>query len=295
MSAFMDAISADRSLSILVRSAMDWSPMIGWAAVDAVEEEGDGGGEVDGAAVVGRLVERERGGEDRRTPTRLPFLRLGCALGPARLAARHTSRALLRLTLASALQYLTLTCPDLAYAVQQVCLFMHDPREPRLALVKRILRYVKGTLSQGLHIGTGPVRSLTVYSDAFCDNVSVVYMIANPVHHRQTKILRSTFTSFERRYRAVTSAYYRGALGALLVYDITKRQSFDHIPRWLEELRGHADKNIVIMLVGNKSDLEEERAVSSEDAKEFAEKENLFFLETSALQATNVEKPSRPS
>ncbi|EMS58443.1 Ras-related protein Rab11D [Triticum urartu] len=92
-----------------------------------------------------------------------------------------------------------------------------------------------------------------------------------------------------RRYRAVTSAYYRGALGALLVYDITKRQSFDHIPRWLEELRGHADKNIVIMLVGNKSDLEDERAVSTEDAKEFAEKENLFFLETSALQATNVE------
>ncbi|CAN6305358.1 unnamed protein product, partial [Urochloa humidicola] len=96
-------------------------------------------------------------------------------------------------------------------------------------------------------------------------------------------------TAGQERYRAVTSAYYRGALGALLVYDITKRQSFDHIPRWLEELRGHADKNIVIMLVGNKSDLEEERAVSTEDAKEFAEKENLFFLETSALQATNVE------
>jgi Ras-related protein Rab-11A len=91
------------------------------------------------------------------------------------------------------------------------------------------------------------------------------------------------------RYRAVTSAYYRGALGALLVYDITKRQSFDHIPRWLDELRGHAYKNIVIMLVGNKSDLEEERAVSTEDAKEFADKENLFFLETSARQVTNVE------
>lgn len=87
----------------------------------------------------------------------------------------------------------------------------------------------------------------------------------------------------------MTSAYYRGALGALLVYDITRRQSFDHIPRWLDELRAHADKNIVIMLVGNKSDLEEQRAVSTEDAKEFAEKENLFFLETSALQATNVE------
>ena len=57
---------------------------------------------------------------------------------------------------ASALQYLTLTRPDLAYAVQQVCLFMHDPREPHLALIKRILRYVKGTLSSGLHLGAAP-------------------------------------------------------------------------------------------------------------------------------------------
>jgi histone deacetylase 1/2 len=163
-------------------------------------------------------------------------------------------------SLVGALQYLTLTRPDLAYAVQQVCLFMHDPREPHLALVKRILRYVKGTLSSGLHIGTGPVDSLTGYSDAdwagcpdsrrstsgfcvflsdnpiswsskrqttvsqssaeaeyravahvvaeccwirqllqelhvplssatvvYCDNVSAVYMMANPVHHRRTK------------------------------------------------------------------------------------------------------------
>jgi len=163
-------------------------------------------------------------------------------------------------SLAGALQYLTLTRPDIAYAVQQVCLFMHDPREPHLALLKRILRYVKGTLSTGLHIGTGPVDRLTAYSDAdwagcpdsrrstsgycvflgdnlvswsskrqttvsrssaeaeyravahavaescwlrqllqelhmplssatlvYCDNVSAVYMTANPVHHRRTK------------------------------------------------------------------------------------------------------------
>ncbi|GMH24696.1 hypothetical protein Nepgr_026539 [Nepenthes gracilis] len=96
-------------------------------------------------------------------------------------------------------------------------------------------------------------------------------------------------TAGQERYRAVTSAYYRGAVGALLVYDITKRQTFEHIPRWLEELRSHADKNIVIMLIGNKTDLEDQRAVSTEDAKEFAEKEGLFFLETSALEATNVE------
>ena len=87
----------------------------------------------------------------------------------------------------------------------------------------------------------------------------------------------------------MTSAYYRGAVGAMLVYDVTRRQTFDHIPRWLEELRGHADKNIVIILVGNKSDLEDQRAISTEDAKEFAETEGLFFLETSALNAVNVE------
>ncbi|TQD79463.1 hypothetical protein C1H46_034982 [Malus baccata] len=97
------------------------------------------------------------------------------------------------------------------------------------------------------------------------------------------------FLPIYSRYRAVTSAYYRGAVGAMLVYDITKRQTFDHIPRWLEELRSHADKNIVIILIGNKSDLENQRAVPTEDAKEFAEKEGLFFLETSALEATNVE------
>ncbi|CAL5330843.1 hypothetical protein ACSBR2_017413 [Camellia fascicularis] len=96
-------------------------------------------------------------------------------------------------------------------------------------------------------------------------------------------------TAGQERYRAVTSAYYRGAVGAMLVYDMTKRQSFDHIARWLEELRGHADKNIVIMLIGNKSDLGTLRAVPTEDAKEFAQRENLFFMETSALEATNVE------
>ncbi|XP_043692482.1 ras-related protein RABA4d [Telopea speciosissima] len=96
-------------------------------------------------------------------------------------------------------------------------------------------------------------------------------------------------TAGQERYRAVTSAYYRGAVGALLVYDMTKRQSFDHVARWLEELRSHADKNIVIMLIGNKSDLGTLRAVPTEDAKEFAQRENLFFMETSALEATNVE------
>ncbi|RZB80123.1 Ras-related protein RABA4d [Glycine soja] len=96
-------------------------------------------------------------------------------------------------------------------------------------------------------------------------------------------------TAGQERYRAVTSAYYRGAVGAMLVYDMTKRQSFDHMVKWLEELRGHADQNIVIMLIGNKCDLGSLRAVPMEDAEELAQRENLFFMETSALESTNVE------
>lgn len=91
------------------------------------------------------------------------------------------------------------------------------------------------------------------------------------------------------RYRAITSAYYRGAVGALLVYDVTRRISFENVERWLKELRDHTDQNIVVMLVGNKSDLRHLVAVSTEDAKNFAERESLYFMETSALEATNVE------
>ncbi|XP_062217755.1 uncharacterized mitochondrial protein AtMg00810-like [Phragmites australis] len=69
-------------------------------------------------------------------------------------------------SLAGALQYLTLTRSDIAYAVQQVCLYMHAPHEPHLALIKRILRYVKGTLGFGLHLHATPATSLTVYSDS---------------------------------------------------------------------------------------------------------------------------------
>lgn len=77
-------------------------------------------------------------------------------------------------------------------------------------------------------------------------------------------------TAGQERYRAITSAYYRGAVGALLVYDISKHQTYENVTRWLKELRDHADNNIVIMLVGNKSDLRHLRAVPTEEAKAFA-------------------------
>jgi len=96
-------------------------------------------------------------------------------------------------------------------------------------------------------------------------------------------------TAGQERYRAITSAYYRGAVGALLVYDIAKHATYVNVTRWLKELRDHADSNIVIMLVGNKSDLKHLRAVPTEEAKGFSTENGLSFIETSALDASNVE------
>ncbi|CAN1345471.1 Ras-related protein RABA2a [Linum perenne] len=87
-----------------------------------------------------------------------------------------------------------------------------------------------------------------------------------------------------------TAGQERGALGALLVYDVTKPTTFENVSRWLKELRDHADSNIVIMLIGNKTDLKHLRGVATEDAQSYAEKEGLSFIETSALEALNVEK-----
>jgi len=97
-------------------------------------------------------------------------------------------------------------------------------------------------------------------------------------------------TAGQEKFRAITSAYYRGAIGALLVYDITRQTTFDHLDRWLNELVGHVDKNCVIMLVGNKCDLEPMRVVSTEQAAQWAKEHNMQFLETSALDKTNVDQ-----
>lgn len=106
------------------------------------------------------------------------------------------------------------------------------------------------------------------------------------------KVLKAQIwdTAGQERYRAMAGTYYRGAVGALLVYDMSKRDSFECLERWLEELNDNTDGNVAIMLIGNKSDLQDRRAVSREEAAAFAEKHGLAkCLETSALDASNVE------
>merc|ERR1712125_25210 len=97
-------------------------------------------------------------------------------------------------------------------------------------------------------------------------------------------------TAGQESFRSITRSYYRGAAGALLVYDITRRDTFKHLSRWLDEARQHSQSNMVIMLIGNKNDLEHRRAVSYEEGKAFAEEHGLIFMETSAKTAVNVEQ-----
>ncbi|KAK2561146.1 Ras-related protein Rab-4B [Acropora cervicornis] len=92
------------------------------------------------------------------------------------------------------------------------------------------------------------------------------------------------------RFRSVTRSYYRGAAGALLVYDISSRETYNSLTNWLTDARTLASPNIVIILIGNKKDLDNDREVTFLEASRFAQENELMFLETSALTGENVEE-----
>ena len=96
-------------------------------------------------------------------------------------------------------------------------------------------------------------------------------------------------TAGQERYRSITTAYYKGAVGALVVYDITKKQTFENVDNWITELRNYADKKLSVILVGNKNDLDNEREVKKEQGEIKAKDYGIAFLETSALNGTNIE------
>lgn len=95
-------------------------------------------------------------------------------------------------------------------------------------------------------------------------------------------------TAGQERYHSLAPMYYRGAQAALIVYDITSKDSFHKAQNWIRELQRQANANIVIALVGNKLDLASKRMVENSEAKEYAEENNLLFMETSAKTAINV-------
>ena len=97
-------------------------------------------------------------------------------------------------------------------------------------------------------------------------------------------------TAGQERYKAITSAYYKGAKGAFVVYDITRKTSFESIDRWVNDLTAAADKKITIVVIGNKCDLEDQRQITKEQGEEKSAKLEVAFLETSALSGENLDK-----
>ena len=95
-------------------------------------------------------------------------------------------------------------------------------------------------------------------------------------------------TAGQEAFQAITRTYYKGAIGALLVYDITRRDTFTHVTKWLDDVRTNSSKNVTVILIGNKKDLEDKRQVSYEEGEAFAKENGLMFLETSAKTAYNV-------
>ena len=97
-------------------------------------------------------------------------------------------------------------------------------------------------------------------------------------------------TAGQERYKSITAAYYKGAKGALVVFDTTMKSSFENIERWMEEIKEKAAKDMKIMIIGNKTDLVEERVVNTEEALTKAKELQAPIMETSALNGSNVKE-----
>ena len=95
-------------------------------------------------------------------------------------------------------------------------------------------------------------------------------------------------TAGQENFRSITRAYYKNSVCALVVYDITKRESFENVQSWIQDCRNQSPKTIIMVLVGNKNDLENERDVSFDEGEQFAKNNNMIFYETSAKTGKNV-------
>lgn len=97
-------------------------------------------------------------------------------------------------------------------------------------------------------------------------------------------------TAGQERFQNIVKHYYRGANGVLLIYDITKRKTFEKLNFWINDLKENSDDNLFIYLIGNKNDLEENREVSYKEASEFAKEKNFPYIEVSAKTGNNIHK-----
>ncbi|PVU99360.1 hypothetical protein BB559_000768 [Furculomyces boomerangus] len=128
------------------------------------------------------------------------------------------------------------------------------------------------------------------YTESYISTIGVDFKIRTIELEGKTVKLQIWDTAGQERFRTITSSYYRGAYGIIVVYDVTDQESFANVERWLQEIGRYASEGVNKLLVGNKCDLTESRVVDYTQAKEFADQLGIPFLETSAKDATNVEQ-----
>ncbi|KAJ1957747.1 ras GTPase [Linderina pennispora] len=128
------------------------------------------------------------------------------------------------------------------------------------------------------------------YTESYISTIGVDFKIRTIELEGKTVKLQIWDTAGQERFRTITSSYYRGAHGIIVVYDVTDNETFGNVKQWLQEIDRYASEGVNKLLVGNKCDLADARQVDYTAAKEFADGLSISFLETSAKDATNVEQ-----
>ena len=128
------------------------------------------------------------------------------------------------------------------------------------------------------------------YTETYISTIGVDFKIRTIEIAGKSVKLQIWDTAGQERFRTITSSYYRGAHGIIVVYDVTDKASFSNVKQWLQEIDRYACENVNKLLIGNKCDLTTKKVVDYNTAKEFADGLGIPFLETSAKNATNVEQ-----
>jgi len=128
------------------------------------------------------------------------------------------------------------------------------------------------------------------FTDEYQATIGVEFGAKNIAFNSQIYRIQIWDTAGQENFRSITRAYYKNSVCALVVYDITSRESFEHVQNWIQDIKDQSPKTVLIVLVGNKVDLEENRVVSYDEGSEFAVKNGLIFEETSAKSGQGIEE-----
>ena len=128
-----------------------------------------------------------------------------------------------------------------------------------------------------------------VFTNAYMSTIGMDYKFKNvELEDGNTILLQIWDTAGQERFRTITKNLYKGAAGIVLIYDITNRKTFTNVRKWIKNIKEEAPNKVILILVGNKADLEEKREVEKEEGEEMAAEYNIPFFESSAQSGLNI-------